>query len=213
MSLRISQVFLLFFVSTQYLVTSQNFGGFNNKKTCKAYTCKNKNKVAVPKRRLKLTAGGCSELTNSMGGSFGTSGNELLLESCCNMYQACLSICGMREKTCMTDFTTCMDATCAKQTKEADQDKCKTDMGLYKMLIQIGDCKKYDEKQVTNCRCVDEKKVEINRKETLMNFWNKYNTKNKKKTEKDANKVLKKYGQTPKKFAKLVYRSIKKSSI
>ena len=188
---------------------SIDFNNPNNRKACTPWKCTKKDHIPVPKRRLNLEAGGCSDLTNSMGGSFGTQGHELLLEPCCNSYQACLGICGMRDKTCFSDFVTCMDTTCSKQTKKDAIDKCKQDQGLYKMLVNIGDCKKFTLAQHDNCRCVPEEKVDKKRKELLMDFWKKHNAK-KKKTGKDADKLLQKYNATPKKFAKLIYKLVKK---
>jgi hypothetical protein len=179
----------------------------NRRTACKSFTC-SEGHVAVPQRRLKLTSGGCSAMTNSMGGSFGSQGAEMLLETCCDVYQACTGICGMRYKTCEADFLSCMDTTCAKQTSSL-QDKCKQDMGLYKVLIQLGDCSKYDSAQKSNCKCVAEDKADRKRKEVLTDFWKK-NNKKKKKLPQAADKLLKKHGTSAKKFAKLLLRLVKK---
>jgi len=188
--------------------TSFDLNGMKNKAACKSKQCSS-GFVAVPKRSLKLISGGCSALTNSMsmGGSFGTSGAEMLLETCCDVYQACYSICGMRKKTCETDFLSCMDTTCSNQKSSASIDRCKKDMGLYKVLLQIGDCSKYDTIQSSNCKCVAEDKANDKRILLLNDFWKKHSKK--KKTKQEAAKLTKKYSTT-KKFAKLLLKLVKK---
>ena len=62
------------------------FDGLNHKRACKKHYCA-KGYVAVPLKHLKLQAGGCDSLTNSMGGSFGQNDNsKRALEPCCNLY-------------------------------------------------------------------------------------------------------------------------------
>ena len=70
----------------QIVISIAGFDGLNHKRACKKHYCA-KGYVAVPLKHLKLQAGGCDSLTNSMGGSFGQNDNsKRALEPCCNLY-------------------------------------------------------------------------------------------------------------------------------
>ena len=82
-------LFLYIFSSSVLIQMSSSIAGFdglNHKRACKKHYCA-KGYVAVPLKKLKLQAGGCDSLTNSMGGSFGQNDNsKRALEPCCNLY-------------------------------------------------------------------------------------------------------------------------------
>ena len=82
-------LFLYIFSSSVLIQMSSSIAGFdglNHKRACKKHYCA-KGYVAVPLKNLKLQAGGCDSLTNSMGGSFGQNDNsKRALEPCCNLY-------------------------------------------------------------------------------------------------------------------------------
>jgi hypothetical protein len=184
---------------------------FNQEPVCTKYRC-SRGSVPVPKRGLNLKAGGCSALTSgsmgSMGGSFGgMAGRQSGLETCCNVFQACQSICGARRKSCSDGFTKCMEKTCAKIADTEAQEACSRDASLHGMLINLGGCKTYDSAQAASCRCVVEKKVLGKRRQVLSTFWAKYN---RKKTAEDVDRVLAKYSNSPSSFARLLLKLVQK---
>jgi len=90
----------------------------------------------------------------------------------------------------------------------ATREQCTKDLGLYKMLLSITDCKKFEELQKKNCQCIIKKKIYQKRKVTLKNFFKLYTLK--KKDDKEIEKLVEKHGTSVSKFAKLMLRMVKK---
>lgn len=179
---------------------------FNKEPICKNYKC-SRGSLPVPKSGLVLKAGGCNALTNSMGGSFGGRVRQPEVETCCNIFQACLSICGIKRKSCSDEFGKCTKRACASISNAEEKESCSRDLNLHTMLINLGGCKPFDEAQASSCRCVSEKKIQSKQRKILSSFWAKHN---KKKTEQDVDKVLAKYSKTPTSFAKLLFKLVRK---
>lgn len=184
---------------------------FNQEPICKNYVC-SRGSLPVPKRELRLRSGGCSALTSSsmgsIGGSFGgMAGRHSGLEACCNVFQACLSICGARRKSCSDGFNKCTKSTCSGIEDSEAGEACTRDASLHRMLINLGGCKMYDNAQAASCRCVVKKKVYQKRRQVLRAFWAKHNNN---KTEEDIDRVLAKYSKSTSSFAGLLLKLVRK---
>jgi len=204
---------LCFVSSTILNVVFAQFDQFGGAQICPAFSCPKKDEVPVSKWPLKLSSTGCHSL--SSGGmnmmQFNQPGKaDEVITPCCDVYNACLQICGMSNVFCAKDAETCFDATCKAIKDKGDDemhDQCTKDIVMKKIMVQFGSkgCANFEAGQKQNCQCVKEADVEAKRKKTLHGFYKKFNPDNTNKVD-----ALMAKATDSKKFAGLLYKLVSK---
>lgn len=185
-------------------VASQGGFDFDDNKFCPPYRCP-KNQIAVPKWPLGLESMGCSAMGGGMQLMSPGSNSNDLHETCCDLRQACLQLCGAIKTYCDEEFTKCTTATCEGIADSEEKKNCDQSSNLYGVMLKLDQCQKYDQAQRSHCDCVPKDNVGKSRERVVRAFYKKYNPEN---IEKAASLAAK--ADTPTKFVGLLLKLVKK---
>ena len=132
------------------------------------------------------------------------------LTKCCDWRAACLSTCGISYRFCENEFEKCTRTTCGSQVDPSIRESCERSANLYKMTMKLGGCKNFEELQSSNCDCVvGETRLKKKRLAALAIFY-KTHKKEFAKNKSKLNGLVEKHGKNTNKFAKLIYKMVKK---
>ncbi len=178
---------------------------------CRSYTCKGGKKyLAVPKGKSKYKSSGCKSNGISMFDVNQMAGRKDPVTQCCDLRTACFSICGVSYKYCEKEFKKCSLTLCARELDPTKNEACTRSANLYEMTMKLGGCKNFDDLQAANCDCViGENRLEKKRLKALATFYKKHNKKFA-TDEAKLKKLVTKHGVNNNKFAKLVFKMVKK---
>lgn len=165
----------------------EQFGG-GGPKMCPPYNKCAKDEEPVPKWPMKLTSTGCTKLGGGVSMASIGQFNDGLHSGCCDNWNACNQICGALRAQCDAIFDKCLDAVCDKISDEEEKKMCTSNASTKKLLLQLSDCRFYQESQNAGCECVKKTDVEEKRKGLLTNFYKKYNPNEVNKVENLASK-------------------------
>jgi Group XII secretory phospholipase A2 precursor (PLA2G12) len=184
-----------------------NFGGGGQPAICKPYTCPNKEQVPVPKWPLNFESSGCSSLGGLQMMVQGQNGANDPTEICCDQRTACIQTCGSIKMTCDEIFFRCCQEKCRETSlgNPQKEEQCLQTLSIHKMMIGMAQCTAYDERQQSNCECVDEDQAEQKRLEVITKFYEQHSPES---VDKAAGLVKK--AETPKKMANLLTKLVKK---
>ena len=157
-------------------------------KNCPPHRC-SKSHESIPKWPLKLTSSGCSQLGGGMAVMNQKDDQDSVIRTCCDRWNACFQTCGSTKSFCDEAVKKCMDSKCAEITDAEDKKKCDEHVNLKKILIQISDCRSFNEGQVKGCECVPSSEAPERRKKILFSFYKKFNPENSHKVDSLAAKA------------------------
>lgn len=126
---------------------------------------------------------------------FGHGGNNNIAEiiaPCCDVFNACVQVCGVTKQYCTRNFDQCLDSKC-KSISDADtKKKCDGEIQVKKLMVQISQCREFEEGQ-KNCRCVKKDSYEEEKAKLVRSFYAKFNSDNVEKADALAAKASDKH--------------------
>lgn len=138
----------------------------------------------------------------SMGG--GAMGNEdAPILPCCDLYYACLQICGSTKSFCDSNLEKCMDRKCNEIQDEDEKKSCEKTVSVKKIMLQLSQCADFHKYQSQNCQCVKDAAEE--RANVLRQFYKVNQPQNLDKVDSLMAKA-----SDSKKFAGLLYKLVEK---
>jgi hypothetical protein len=175
---------------------------------CPEFKCPKDDETAMPKSPLDyLVSTGCDSIGGGgisvMGGNDKTKVAEVLAP-CCDVYHACLQICGVTKKFCTGNFDKCMKSRCDTIADSNTKKQCDTEVQMKSIMLQMSQCKEFDEGQ-KNCHCVKKSSVPMEIGTLVYNFYKKHNPKQLNKSTSLAAKAT-----DPRKLAGLLYKLVEK---
>ena len=178
---------------------------------CKSFSCKGGKKyLAVPKSKSKYKSSGCNSNGISMFDVNQMQGRKDPVTECCDLRTACFSICGISFKFCEKEFEKCSATVCHRELDPSKKEACTRSANLYKMTMKLGGCKNFNDLQESNCDCVlGESRLKKKRFKVLSTFYKEHKKEFANDKEK-LKKLLKKHGVNNNKFAKLIYKMVRK---
>nr|CCA22345.1 phospholipase A2 putative [Albugo laibachii Nc14] len=192
-------VVLLLTLLTADATPSIDMDKLNFGETCKANPCSLK-QVPVPIRDYVFTSNGCGMAGAPMKG-------YEFVSDCCDLHDACYSVCGITKAHCDSSMKKCMTETCNGVTAPEQKKKCDAALSIYNLGAKVLGCPAFTQAQKEACYCVSKEKGVAAYKERLLHFLQKHADSEEKKSEEAVNKLLKKHKG---KEAKLFYRLVKK---
>ena len=97
-----------------------------------------------------LSSNGCGAA--GMNIKVDTGGVELA--ECCDVHDACYSMCGVPKAECEKEFKQCMETKCRQAPTEAAKSSCKQGAAMYAMGAAMMGQQFYDDAQAAGCTCV-----------------------------------------------------------
>ena len=128
---------------------------------------------------------------------------------CCDWRAACLSTCGISYRFCENEFEKCTKTTCGSQLDPSTRESCERSANLYKMTMKLGGCKNFEELQSSNCDCVVGE-TRLKKESSLRWRYFIKLTRKSLKNKSKLNGLVEKHGKNTNKFAKLIYKMVKK---
>ncbi|CCI47299.1 unnamed protein product [Albugo candida] len=171
-----------------------NFGS-----ACEVKHCTSK-ETPVPIKDYVFTSNGCGMAGAPMKG-------YEFLSDCCDLHDACYSVCGITKAYCDSSLKKCMTENCDGVTDKKKKEKCDRALSIYNLGAKLVGCPAFTAAQKEACYCVPKANDAAAYKERLLHFLQKHADSEEKKTEEAVDKLLKKHKG---KEAKLFYRLVKK---
>ena len=121
------------------------------------------------------------------------------------MNHACNQICGATKSFCDNNFLKCIDAKCNALDEGEKKKDCESAVATHKIMIQLSQCKEFDQGQKKNCKCVPKSEADDERVKIITSFYEKYSPK-------DVSKAatLAKKATDGNKLAGLLYKLVEK---
>lgn len=183
--------------------------GYDDMSNCAEFKCKNDDETPVPKSPLDyLSSSGCNGIG---GGGFSMMGGDRDMEvnkvlgPCCDMFHACLQMCGTKKQFCVRNASNCMESNCQSVVNPKIKKQCLSEFETKKVMFNFSGCTDFDLAQKMNCECVKMDSADEKRASVVQSFYTKYNPKNVEKASALAAKATDKN-----KLAGLLYKLVAK---
>lgn len=160
----------------------QDFPGYDQMSNCAEFTCPNDDETAVPKSPLDyLSSTGCMGIggggISMLAGGTDSEGMNVL-EPCCDLFHACLQICGTKKQFCINNASKCMENKCDSIVNLDVKKECRKEYETKKIMYNFSGCHDFDLAQKKNCDCVKTDSVGKKRDSVVRSFYAKHNPDN-----------------------------------